>query len=188
MNVLARRISIVLHPFACVILLVAAVELRRGPEVAARSVLAISLLFVLPLSLLMLRQVRRGAWKTVDASQPRERRALYSVGAVAMVALLVYLRFAQADSPLLVGAAGALAMLAVCAGMTRWIKVSLHMAVASLSAVILLRIGHPLGWALAAALPLLGWSRVALGRHRPAEVALGVAIGAVTGFAIVASG
>ena len=52
----------------------------------------------------------------------------------------------------------------------------------------LVRLGSPVGWLLAAVLPLLAWSRVALGRHRWIEVVLGAAIGAVTGLAIVRLG
>ena len=43
------------------------------------------------------------------------------------------------------------------------------------------------GWMayLAAALPVLGWSRVALGRHRWAEVVVGLLVGAGTGALLV---
>jgi len=105
---------------------------------------------------------------------------------MALLALLGYLRAMQPKSPLILGGVGTLTMLAVCALATRWIKVSLHMAVASLSTAILLRLGLPAGWAFAAALPLLAWSRVAMGRHGWAEVALGSIIGVTAGFAIVA--
>ena len=67
MRRLARWVSIVAHPFVTTLVLVGSVELHRGPRAAARSVAAVALLFELPLALLMVRQVRRGAWSTVDA-------------------------------------------------------------------------------------------------------------------------
>jgi len=72
-------------------------------------------------------------------------------------------------------------MVALCAAMTPWIKVSLHAASAALAAAVLLWRGLPLGWLLGAMLPMLAWSRIALGRHRWSEVAMGLVVGAATG-------
>ena len=177
--------SIIVHPFVTTLLLVAVVELRRGPSAAARSVATVALLLVLPLAVLMLRQVRRGHWGTVDASHPRERPALYAVGGAALLALLAYLTATSPDSPLVRGAGGTLAMVAVCGLATVWIKVSLHVAVAALAATVLLQLGSPVGWMLALLLPVLAWSRVTMGRHRWREVAAGSVIGAIAGVMIV---
>jgi membrane-associated phospholipid phosphatase len=75
----------------------------------------------------------------------------------------------------------------VCAALTPWVKVSLHMAVAALAAAVLLGLGMALGWLLAAVLPLLAWARVAMGRHRWIEVALGALVGAAAGVMLVRS-
>jgi membrane-associated phospholipid phosphatase len=185
MRRLARWVSIAAHPFVTTLLLAAAVESPRGGPAAAGTVGVVAALFVLPLALLTARQVRRGAWGTVDASDPRERPVLFLVGAAGLLALLGYFSRAQPGSPLVAGTAGVLAMVAVCAAVTPWLKVSLHMAAAALAAAVLLGRGAPLGWLMGAVLPALGWSRVALGRHRWAEVAAGLAIGAGTGALVV---
>lgn len=184
MKRLARWISIAAHPFVVVLLLVGAVEADRGPAAAARSVTTAALLFVLPVAVLIVRQTRRGAWSTVDASDPRERPLLYLVGGAGLLALFGYLLLTQPATPLLRGAIGTLGMLAVCAAATLWVKVSLHVAVASLASAILLARGIPLGWLLAAVVPILAWSRVAMGRHRWVEVLLGLVVGAATGVLI----
>lgn len=184
MKRLARWISIAAHPFVVVLLLVGAVEGHGRPAAAARSVAAVALLFVLPVAVLIARQTRSGAWSTVDASDPRERPLLYLVGAAGLLALFGYLLLTQPATPLLRGAAGTLGMLALCAVATRWVKISLHVAVAALAATILLGRGMPLGWLLAAVVPLLGWARVAMGRHRWIEVVLGLAVGGAAGVAI----
>lgn len=188
MTSLARWVSIVAHPFATTLLLAAAVEAPRGGLAAARTTVVVAALFVLPLTLLIARQVRRGAWGTVDASDPRERPVLFLAGAASLVALLAYFAWARPGSGLVSGTAGVLAMIALCAAVTPWLKVSLHLAAAALAATVLLQRGHPLGWLLAATLPLLGWSRVALGRHRWAEVAAGLVIGVCTGAVVVRFG
>ena len=184
----ARWVSIVAHPFVTALVLAGAIELRHGASAAARTVIAVLLLFVAPLAILMVRQVRRGAWGTVDASDPRERPTLFLVGGVAMLALLAYAVTSQPDSQLVRGTVGTLAMLAVCAAATPWIKVSLHVAVASLAAVILMLLGSPVAWLLALVLPVLAWSRVVHGRHQWIEVMLGFAIGAAAGVLIVRLG
>ncbi len=184
MKRLARWVSIAAHPFVVVLLLVGAVEARRGPAAAARSVTTVALLFVLPVAVLIVRQTRRGAWSTVDASDPRERPLLYLVGAAGLVALFGYLLLTQPATPLLRGAAGTLGMLAVCAAATPWVKVSLHVAVAALAAAILLGRGIPPGWLLAAVVPVLAWARVEMGRHRWIEVVLGLVVGAAAGVVI----
>jgi membrane-associated phospholipid phosphatase len=124
----------------------------------------------------------------VDASHPRERPVLFLVGGVALLALLGYFARTQPGSALVSGTAGVMGMLVVCAAVTPWVKVSLHMAAAALATSVLLGRGLSIGWVLAAILPVLGWSRVALGRHRWVEVALGGVLGACTGVAVVRFG
>ena len=52
---------------------------------------------------------------------------------------------------------------------------------AALAAVVLLARAPALGAGLLATLPALGWSRVALERHRWAEVFVGAIVGALAG-------
>jgi membrane-associated phospholipid phosphatase len=75
-------------------------------------------------------------------------------------------------------------MLAVCAIATRWIKVSLHMAFATLAATALSLVRSPVGYLLLLALPPLVWARLTLQRHTLVEVALGTVIGAAAGIAL----
>src|SRR6185437_8964095 len=82
------------------------------------------------------------------------------------------------------GALGALIMMALCAVTTRWIKLSLHMAFGALATTILLLLRSPAGWVLLVALPVLGWSRLALKRHTVGEVVAGLVLGAACGYAI----
>ena len=178
---LARWVSIAAHPLVVALLLVAVVLGRRGWGEAARGVALVGAVFVLPVALLIARQVRRGAWETVDASRPRERPALFAVGALALLAMWW---LEPPGSPLRRGAAGVLAMVAVCAAVTPWVKVSLHVATTALAAAVLLARGVGEGGGVALVLPVLAWSRVAMGRHRIVEVALGAAIGLAAGWGV----
>jgi hypothetical protein len=182
---LARWLSIVFHPFVMVGVMVgtaAAAHQTRGE--ALRSVATVALVTIAPLAVLMRRQVRRGRWDNADASNRAERPILYGVIASAVAVLLTYLLIMRSQSFMVRGVVATLVMLAVCAIATRWIKVSLHMAVATLAATGLVFMGSPVGYALLVVLPALMWSRVVLERHTRAEVALGTLIGAGAGVAI----
>lgn len=181
---LARWVSIAAHPFVMVGLMVGMVASGQEDGDAVGSVLIVAIFTVIPLFVLMTRQVRRGAWANVDASDANERPVLFLVGFAAMTALLAYLFLARPQSFLMRGSVVTFAMLGVCAVATRWSKVSLHMAFAALAATTLLLIGSVVRWPLLAVLPALVWSRLTLGRHTVAEVALGTAIGVLAGIAL----
>lgn len=185
MNGIARWISILGHPFVMAMVMVLGAALHFGtPREALRALLLVALLALLPVAVLMIRQVRRGAWTNVDASDRAERPLLFAVGIVALAVLFGVVLVLRPGSFLLRGAVGVLAMLAAGAVITRWIKVSLHMAFGGLATTMLLSLGSPAGWASLAFLPALAWSRLTLERHQPAEVAIGLLLGVAFGCAI----
>lgn len=180
----ARWLSILFHPFVMVAVMVGgAAAARQAAPDALRSVGVVVLFAVVPLAVLMWRQVRRGAWENADASNRAERPALYVVGGAAIAALLVFLVTFRPQSFLVRGVAATLAMMAACALFTLWTKVSLHMAFATLAATTLAFMRVPIGYALLLALPAVAWSRLALQRHTPIEVAIGAILGAGAGLA-----
>jgi membrane-associated phospholipid phosphatase len=182
---LARWVSIVAHPFVTVPVMVgASVAPGGGAGEAARMVGMVVLFTIVPIAVLMVLQVRRGSWENVDASNARERPVLFGVGVVSFLALLAYLLVVHPRSHMIRGVLFGLGMVVVCAVLTRWVKVSLHLAFGALSATILLLAGSPAGWVLALILPLLAWSRLVLKRHRAIELVLGTAVGIATGLAI----
>ena len=181
----ARWLSIAFHPFVMVAVMVgvaAAARQTRGE--AARSVGVVVLFTIAPLAILMWRQVRRGTWENADASNRGERPVLYVVGGIVLAALLAYLFLIRPQSFMVRGAVVILGMMAVCAAATRWIKVSLHMAFATLAATALALGRSPIGYGLLLALPPLVWSRLTLRRHTVGEIALGTCIGAAAAAAI----
>ncbi|HET9468400.1 MAG TPA: hypothetical protein VFO48_08310 [Vicinamibacterales bacterium] len=181
----ARWLSIIFHPFVMVGVMVGtAAAQRQSAGAAVRSVAVVVLFTIVPIAVLMWRQVRRGSWQNADASNRAERPILYAVGGVALAALLGYLMLTRTPSFMLRGVVATLVMLGACAIAMRWVKVSLHMAFATLAALALVLMRSPLGYALLVALPALAWSRLTLARHTPIELALGTLIGAGTGAAL----
>lgn len=81
----ARWVSILAHPFVMVAAMAVATALHFGTRADAIHALAVVTLFtLLPLAILMVRQVRRGSWSDVDASKRTERPLLFVVGLTAV--------------------------------------------------------------------------------------------------------
>lgn len=180
----ARWVSIIVHPFVMVALLAGAGTAQVTPPREVLSiVLLVSAFTILPIAYLALRQVRLGKWGNVDASNPSERPILFVVGVGGLLGLIAYLYFSGIAPFLLRGAIVTVILLCASAITTRWIKVSLHTATAAFAATALIMVGSVVGWLIAPFVPLLGWSRVALGRHRAIEVALGFTFGLLAGVA-----
>jgi hypothetical protein len=188
---IARVLSIGLHPFVVAPVLAflvatphAASRATGGPSALGAPTAvaaAVTLCLVGPLGALTWWQVRRGAWETVDASRPRDRPILFGVALGALLALGIALAVLAPTSPVAASLPWVGAIVVGCAVLTRWIKLSLHLLVAALAAVVLLARAPALGAGLLATLPALGWSRVALERHRWAEVFVGTIVGALAG-------
>lgn len=186
MKPIARWISILAHPFVMVALLVAVPRWRQSSRtLALQSLLLVIIAVLVPLSVLMLRQVRRGRWSNVDASNPSERPLLFIVGLAGLAALLTWLVLNDPKSYLVRGVLITGALLLVAAVLTRWVKLSLHLAFASLAATSLSLLASPVGYALIGVVPILAWSRIALSRHRPHELLLGLVLGVLAGVALV---
>jgi phosphatidylserine synthase len=74
MNVVARWVSVVGHPFTMTIVMVLGAALHFStPREAMWTVLLVTLIGLLPVAALMVHQVRRGSWANVDASERADR-------------------------------------------------------------------------------------------------------------------
>ena len=178
---LARWVSILAHPFVMVTILVTVAAARQPSANAAGSVLLVLLAIVLPVAALMVRQVRRARWSNVDASHASERPILFMVGMAGLTAALAWLLLNDPQSFLVRGLLVSGGFILLAALVTRWVKLSLHVAVAALTATALFLIGSPVGTALIAVVPIVAWSRLALARHTAHEVLLGLMLGVLTG-------
>ena len=175
---LARWVSILLHPFAVFAALALLAAWRMEPASLPRTAIGITVAIGVVWGFVLQRR-RSGRWDTVDASHPRERPALYALALA--VALGYWAWLGGRESAVAQGVLVVVAMLFVAALANRWIKLSLHMASLAFVAVALLSLWPAAGMVALALLPLLGWSRIAMGRHRLAEVLGGAALGLLAG-------
>ncbi len=182
---LARWVSILAHPFVMVTLLVVVPALRASAGNALQSVLPVIIAVVVPIAVLMFRQVHRGRWSNVDASRPSERPVLFLVALAGLVAALGWVLLNDPQSFLVRGMLVVAAFLLVAALLTRWVKLSLHVAFAALTATTLFLLGSAVGYLLIAVVPVVFWSRIALARHRVHELVVGLVLGVLTGIVLV---
>ena len=175
---LARWTSILLHPFAVFAALALLAAWRLEPASLPRTATGIAVAIGVVWGFVLQRR-RSGRWGTVDASHPRERPALYALALAVSLGYWAWL--GGRESTVAAGVLVVVAMLFVAAMANRWIKLSLHMASLAFAAAALLALWPVAGVLALALLPLLGWSRLAMGRHRPAEVLGGALLGLLAG-------
>lgn len=171
----------VLAPAPIVAALLLVVAWRSAPtttEAMAWGLLAALFASLLPF-LFILRGVWRGRLSDHHVGIRAQRPIPLLMGIVSVLiglGLLVAWR-APRDLVALVGAmtVGLVVSLLVTLG---W-KMSIHTAVAAGAAVILVLVFGPPLLALSPVVGLIGWSRVEIGDHTPAQVAMGAVLGAV---------
>lgn len=173
----ARVVSVLLHPFAAFAALALLAAWRVEPATLARTGLGIGVAIAI-VALFIWQRRRGGHWQTVDASRPQERPLLYALAL--LVAGGYWLWMGGRGSATSAGVLAAVAMLCLAGVANRWIKLSLHMASLAFAGVSLLQLTVPIGIAALLCLPLLGWSRLRLGRHTLVEVLGGTVLGATS--------
>ena len=175
----AAAISALAHPFLLIPLTVALVtrSVRWTAIIAATT--------TVPLTLLILRNVRSGRFGDFDVSNPAERPGLYRIGfpLLALVAVVMFLL--DAPGPFLRSTAALAVVFAIGLGANRWLKTSLHMIFAAFCALLIVRT-YPAWWLVPAVVVLaVGWSRWRLTRHTVPEIAVGLVLGLAAGLVTI---
>jgi len=124
--------------------------------------------------------VRAGRWSHVDASVRSERTTLNVFLAVSCLlsALLLWFFAHRVSMSIALALSGATVVAALL--LSRWVKVSLHVAFAAFATTLLWPIALAVvGGALVTAAVV--WSRLVLGRHGTADVTAGLLLGVAAG-------
>jgi hypothetical protein len=180
---LARVISVVCHPFALATFLATSPLWTPGgtPDAAIRVTAVVLMVAVVPLTIFVRRRRATGEWQTVDASRPAERPALFRASFAALAPLAAYFYFVERSPLWTRGTLAAILLLAAAAALNHRVKLSLHVAFATFATISLVPLGPSYYLPLACLLPLLAWSRLALGRHTRRELVAGFILGAIMG-------
>lgn len=127
-------------------------------------------------------QVLSGRWSHVDASARTERRSLNIFLSALFASLSALLWYVTRTLSAPLGFALAAAVVLTALLLTKWVKVSLHVAFAAFATAFL----WPNKLAVAAGIlfvAALVWSRLVLGRHVAADIAIGLLLGVAAGSA-----
>lgn len=168
----ARVISAVAHPF---VLMPVTVALATGN---LRWTAILAGVTLLPMTAVLIWNVRRGVWSDFDVSRQDQRSGLYWV-AIPLLILTAYL--IDAPPAFMRGMLAVTVILVIGLAGNRFLKTSMHMMFGAYCAVILVRVSP---WTLAVTVSIvaaLAWSRWRLDRHTPAEIASGVLLGLAAG-------
>jgi len=183
---IAKIVSVIGHPFVLLALTVLISTLYSLPLQRALTVGGITvLLTVFPLAFIIRRQVRAGNWSDHDVSDASERRNFYPVAILINALSLAVFYLLGFPRGLLTGMLISLALLLAAMLINRYSKISLHLIFAVYFAVSLVAVDWRIGAGFLMLAAAVGWSRVRLGRHTPAQVLSGALLGAIAGIVLL---
>jgi membrane-associated phospholipid phosphatase len=183
---IARWISRAGHPFILPLVALTVVTLQVVPPLQAVALVAIMIATTtVPILLFTRRQIQRKRWSDYDVSVRQDRYLLYPLGLLTLSASALVFWMLGAPAFMLRGIAGGAALLFVAMLINLTIKISLHMALASLCGIVILALNLWLGIIACSFAIANGWSRVVLRRHTLTEVVVGGLLGIVVGVILV---
>lgn len=138
-------------------------------------------IIVLPLTAIMYRKTKSGAYSNFDVSSQLQRRSWYYTAAGLLALALVLLYVTDQSRSLRVGFLLAALLLLTAQVMNHFIKCSLHTAFNIFLCFLIATISFALAGGFLLFVLGVAWSRVYLKRHSVKEVAAGALIGAVYG-------
>lgn len=178
----ARLVTEVLAPWVIVLLLPVAMawQVTRSPSQSLLWGFVIALTSSLLPMLVIVWGVRTGRWDGHHVRNREDRLVPFLALIGLSLAGLALLVLGDAPWPMIALDVSMIVSLLVTGAITtRW-KISMHTAVAA-GAVVIATTYVPALWVLAALVAVIGWSRVQVGDHTPAQVVAGAVIGAVLG-------
>lgn len=184
----ARAVSIVGHPVVLMFLAGLATASTRAASPGQLRLIGGALVTISAIVLgFSWMQVRSGRWSHVDASTRNERGSLNVFLAILLLLGAVLAWFLTRRTYLAVPLALSGALIVAALVSARWVKLSLHAAFAAFATALLwpVKLAVVAGILITAA---VAWSRLALGRHVPADVMAGLLAGAAAGCAYLAWG
>ena len=178
---LAQLLSNVFHPFlVSLATLVLVIYLDGAPLLDAIKWTAVGFgIVILPVTLYLIFNVRRGHYSDWSISIREQRHTIYLITAVCFIILVTVFIWAGAPPVALACLYAALPTTILAGAVNRLVtKVSLHSVAMAGCAAALFWVSPPLGLFLAAAALAVGWARVQLKRHTIPQVLLGWGIAA----------
>ena len=184
----ARLVTEVLAPWVIVLVLPVAMawQVTHSPSESLLWGSVIALTSSLLPMLVIVWGVRTGRWDGHHVRNREDRLVPFLALIGLSLAGLALLVLGGAPWPMVALDLSMITSLLVTGAITAKWKISMHTAVAA-GAVVIAMTYVPALWVLAALVAVIGWSRVQVGDHTPAQVVAGAVIGAVLGGGLYAA-
>ena len=183
---LARLASSVVNPFSVSAVMVILVAFTAEPDpLKALNWVLVSLgVSIMPTVVVIVYLVRTKRIEGIFLRVRRERHRIYVLATVCVIANIVVLHLLGAPPVLTAAFCSAVAVMVLLMLINLKWKISVHMAfVAAAVTIMVILYGLPALFA-AVLLPLIGWARIELEHHTPAQVVGGTLLGVLVIFAV----
>ena len=184
---LARLLSNVFHPFlVSLVTLILVIYLDGTTLLDAIKWTAVSFgIVILPLTLYLIFNVRRGHYSDWSISIREQRHTIYLITAVCFIILVTVFIWTGAPSIALACLYAALPTTVLAGAINRLVtKISLHAVAMAGCAAALFWVSPPLGLLLALAGIAVSWARMRLKHHTLAQILLGWGVAAGSVFVV----
>ena len=179
---IARVVSFVGNPLLLALFCAIYANFRQFGFQKALTLTAILVLgAILPIFLYINRRVSQGNFADHDVSARTKRPSLYVFSLAVLLAMIGVLYYTRQPLAIIYGAWAGWLLAAVSFLINFKIKTSLHTGYAFLIGFLTLSFDFWTGFGLVCFAFLVGWSRLALGRHTLTEVFLGASLGCTIG-------
>ena len=171
----ATAVSNIFHPLLVVIPTLVIAMTRLGStlwQALFWTLLSIAIVN-LPMALLLFWGVRSGKYSDASVSIREQRTSIYAVGGTCLVILLTVLIIGKAPPVIIACLISAVIATAVGYWINRYTKLSLHSAAMAGCTAVLLWTAPWIGVIMAIFAPLVGWARIRLKHHTPAQILIG---------------
>jgi membrane-associated phospholipid phosphatase len=178
---IANLTSHILNPFlvSLVVILLLSFESASSTADALKWSLILIAVGILPVFSVMVYLARRGRLDSIFTSVRGQRTKVYVLATVCAVVGGVVITCLGAPLVLRATFVAGLSAVVVFMCVNLWWKISLHIAFVAASVMALIILYGPIGALSVVFLPLIGWARIELGDHSPAQVAVGAILAAV---------
>ena len=177
----ARLVSIVLSPFLISIVVVILISCKFSAsafDAFKWSAIALTL-SILPVFLIIVYLVRKKKLLNIFIDVRRQRHKIYLLAGGWSTVSCVVLYLLEAPLELVAAVVAALVSAVIFMGINFLWKISVHTAFAAGTITMVFLLYGAMGAVAAVLLPIIGWSRIELEHHSPAQVAMGALISAL---------
>ena len=178
----AKLTSDIVNPFTVSPVMIILLSLRATPDISgafrwATLALAFSVLPVLAIILLL---VRHRKLEGIFIRARQQRHKIYLPAGFCIAISVGILSFFGAPSVLIAAFIAALLAMVGYMCINLWWKISVHTGFVAASVTLIIILFGTAGLIAVILLPVVGWSRVALGHHSPAQVVAGAVLAPLT--------